>query len=223
VSIDRTTVVVMAKLPEVGRVKTRLQPALSAELAAGIHRALLVHLSERLSRMPWRRQILCYDRSVDQVSLSEFKGIPVAQSQGDLGARLAAQAARCDGKTLFFGCDSPDLPHAHLDRAAQLLAVHDVVIGPTDDGGYWCLGVSHGVDVAAMLSNIDWSSGREFAQTLERARSLGYNVALADPWDDVDRPEDLRRLMARLRKSDDPDDRALLDRLHAILPDGVFS
>jgi glycosyltransferase A (GT-A) superfamily protein (DUF2064 family) len=74
-----------------------------------------------------------------------------------------------------------------------------------------------------MLSNIAWSSGGEFAQTHERARSLGYNVAVADPWDDVDRPEDLRRLMARLGKSNDPDDRALLDRLNAILPDGVFS
>ena len=222
-SIEQTTVVVMAKLPEAGRVKTRLQPALTAEQASQVHQALLMHLTQRLAAMPWRQQVLCYDRSGDHVSLEGLHGTPVVQASGDLGHRLAAQAARCDGRTLFFGADSPDLPRAHLQRAAELLADHDVVLGPTDDGGYWCLGVSRAVDVATMLSNIAWSSGGEFAQTLERARSLGYNVAVADPWDDVDRPEDLRRLMARLGKSNDPDDRALLDRLNAILPDGVFS
>jgi rSAM/selenodomain-associated transferase 1 len=212
----------MAKLPEVGRVKTRLQPALSTEQAMRVHEALLAHLTDRLSAMHWRDQVLCFDRFDERVLLSGLKGTPVPQVAGDLGARLTAQANRCDGKTLFLGSDSPDLPRRHLERAAELLADHDVVLGPTDDGGYWCLGVSQGVNVADMLSNIAWSSGREFDQTLERARSLGYNVAIADRWDDVDRPDDLRRLMARLRQSSDPDDRALLDRLTTILPDGVF-
>ena len=148
-----------------------------------------------------------------------------AQSPGDLGDRLAAAAADVrrlhpGAAVLFLGLDSPDLPDAALARAADALSRADVVLGPTDDGGYWCLGLSRGVDPAKLLDGIDWSSGREFTQTLQRADSLGYATAVVDPWPDVDHAADLTALLARLSRSAAPRDRRLLDALH-FLPDAV--
>ena len=79
------------------------------------------------------------------------------------------------------------------------------VVAPAEDGGFWSVAISSRVDPANLFAGIEWSTGRECAQTLERAKHLGYNVALADRWDDVDRPEDLRRLMERLKRSGKPD------------------
>ncbi|CAN5431970.1 TIGR04282 family arsenosugar biosynthesis glycosyltransferase [soil metagenome] len=229
-SIQDVTVVVMAKLPQPGRVKTRLLPALSPEQAALVHEECVRCLLKRLGSMHWRRRIACFDPPDAQSQFANllpatgrFKLHP--QVPGDLSARLAAAAKRfCwreGDRLLFLGADCPDLPTRHLQQAAQEFAANQVVLGPTDDGGYWCLGVRYGVDVASLLAGIEWSSGREFQQTLERARSLGYNTALADRWDDVDRPADLTRLLDRLKRSADPSDRDLLTRLK-FLPAGVW-
>jgi hypothetical protein len=212
----------MAKFPAPGRVKTRLVPPLSAEQAARVHREFLLHVVVRLSP---RRVIACYDPpecGADMRSLLGHVAL-IPQSPGDLGERLAAAtlaARRTSGSLIFLGVDSPDVPIAYIDRIAELLATHDVVIAPAEDGGYWAVALAPRVDAAKLFAKIEWSTGREGAQTLERARHLGYNVALADRWADVDRPEDLRRLMERLKRSGEPDDWRLLTRL-SFLPDGV--
>ena len=97
-----------------------------------------------------------------------------------------------------------------------------VVAGPTDDGGFWCLGLWNRVDAAALLEGIAWSSGSEARQTRERAEALGYAHAEADRWDDVDRPADLTRLLKRLSQSTDLWDRALLHEL-SFLPQAARS
>ena len=214
--------VVMTKFPEAGRVKTRLVPAISAAHAARVHREFLLHVVDRLSP---RRVIACYDPPQREAEMRDLLGEGVeliAQADGDLGDRLAAATAaarRMAENLIFFGVDSPDVPLAFVDRVGESLASHDVVIAPADDGGYWSVALARRVEAAKLFVGIEWSTGREGAQTLERAKALGYNVALADRWADVDRPEDLRRLIERLRSSNTPDDRQLLARL-SFLPDG---
>ena len=220
---EKLVVVVMAKYPLAGLVKTRLMPALTADQAARVHREFLLHVINRLSP---RRIIACYDPPHSETDMRALLNVEVeliAQSRGDLGARLAAatRAARHISENLIFlGVDSPDVPIKYIDHIAQLLAQHDLVIAPADDGGYWAVALAAHVDAARLFQGIEWSSGRECAQTLERAEHLGYNVAVADQWADVDRPEDLRRLIERLKRSSDPDDQKLLARL-AFLPDGA--
>jgi glycosyltransferase A (GT-A) superfamily protein (DUF2064 family) len=72
------------------------------------------------------------------------------------------------------------------------------------------------------LCDIAWSSGRERGQTIDRAKSLGFRVVETDPWDDVDRPDDLKRLCDRLKKSEEPESQNLLERLR-FLPKEVLS
>ena len=217
-------VILMAKFPTPGRVKTRLVPPLTADDAARLHREFLLHLVHRLRTWP---TIVCHDPPDSQSEMRRLLDADLLpQSGGDLADRLAAAAKECAAaEVIFLGADSPDVPESYLHRVAELLEEHDVVIAPGDDGGFWSVALSsRRVDPATLFAGIEWSSGREGAQTLERAKHLGYNVALADRWADVDRPEDLRRLLERLATSIDPDDQQLLARLSFLPPplrDGV--
>jgi rSAM/selenodomain-associated transferase 1 len=221
-------IVIMTKLPEPGRVKTRLMPVLSARQAAEVHRAFLLHLAGRIGETP-AELIICHDPPDCIGPMNELVGREAAagywpQCEGDLGARLAAASdatIRHTKYVMFLGTDSPDVPFAFIARITHLLRSHDLVIAPADDGGFWAVALTGRVDAPKLFAQIEWSTGRECGQTLERARGLGYNVALADRWDDVDRPDDLRRLIERLRRSHEPHDQALLQRLSRIVPDGV--
>lgn len=219
------TVIIMTKLPEPGRVKTRLLPDLTPQQAAEVHRVMLLHVVRRVAGMKPAALVVCYDPPDKQQAIRAL--LPditvrfLPQSAGDLGARLAAAKAAADIRrpTLFLGVDSPDLPADHLHQAVYLCGQADVVLGPTHDGGYWCLGLAPTVDADALLANIDWSSGREANQTIAAARRMGLTIALADQWDDIDRIDDLQRLADRLRHATDSGDAHLWRRLRTILED----
>lgn len=218
----------MTKLPAAGRVKTRLVPALSPEQAADVHRIFLLHLLQRLNACGPAAIIVCYDppdaAAAMALLLSGAGAMElISQSAGDLGQRMAAAAAttfRRHDRILFLGVDSPDVPGSHLARAVSLLAENDVVIGPSADGGFWCLGLRDGVDAPKLLANIPWSSGAECQTTLQRASAMSYRLATADSWDDIDHPADLARLRQRLDRSNDPAEQSLARQLDAILLNG---
>ena len=193
----------MAKWPEAGRVKTRLCPPLSPEQAAGVHDLLLRHT---LGRLADRDPILCFspaDRRDDFADRYAHHNVRLhPQSGGDLGDRLATLHRDLDKDLLVFGSDSPDVPTTYL--AAALAADADVTLGPTGDGGYWCLGLRQSVDAADLLAGIPWSTGRELAATRDAADRLGLGVRLAPAWHDVDHYADLQALCRRLETQTGP-------------------
>lgn len=205
----------MAKLPQPGRVKTRLMPSLSAEQASAVHAALLRHVAGRLSG---DRLVICHDppeaSAAMRRALPDARFATLPQSAGDLGRRMSeARRALQPRGVVFLGVDSPDLPDPHLDAAEAELRRADLVVGPCDDGGFWCLGVAAGIETDAILADIAWSSGRECGQVRARAAEAGLRVADAPAWDDVDRADDLERLIDRIEASPD----AALRRLHGDL------
>ena len=224
-------IIVMAKYPEAGRVKTRLTPDLSAHLAAKVHRVFLQHCMARLCELRADEVVLCFD-PVDKAeamrvlfdSLARITFLP--QVEGDLGVRLAAAAREISARhlrLLFLGVDSPDVPLAHLKKAAELVDRAEVSLSPTDDGGFWSLGLQSHVDAQRLLANIPWSSGGEAMALLRWADSLGHSAVTGLAWDDVDRPDDLRRLIQRLGQSSEKLDRRLLSNLRHVLPAEWFS
>ena len=227
-SLASVAVVLMAKYPHAGRVKTRLSPALSPQQAADVQRAFLLHVAGRVERLDPQELIVCFDPPDAGPAMRDLladvcSATYLAQCPGDLGARLASaarMARELHRRTLFLGVDSPDVPDAHLTRAAKLADQAAVTLGPTDDGGYWSLGLSDDVDADALLTGINWSSGREAKQTLQHAEALGYAAQIAPAWDDIDRPEDLRRMIHRLKRSQasDADHRRLLESLMSCTP-----
>lgn len=230
--IPQPALVIMAHHPTPGRVKTKLQPAYTEAQSAEIERIFLLHFIERLEALKVGRVVVCFDPPTAQDAFLNLLGHDrldlLPQECGDLGARLAACAKMLGQKSyehvIFFGVDSPDVPDALIYQLASLLGPHPVALGPTDDGGFWGLGLTTSLDLVDLLNNIEWSSGRELAQLVEKFNCRSLPVGLADQWSDVVRPEDLTALVERLQRSSDVADRALLDKLTpALSRDGALT
>ena len=199
--------VVFTKWPQPGRVKTRLCPPLTHEQAAHLHAGLTLATIRNLQAAKPASDGLVVAYTPAE-SLERFKKLLnnagfspdelawTDQGRGDLGQRLST-VHQTFSTSLFFGADTPDLPADHLAAAAELLDHQDVVLGPTGDGGYWCLGLAESVDAQALLTDVPWSSGNEFEATRQRAKALGYRVGLAPAWNDIDRFNDLRAFWQR--------------------------
>jgi rSAM/selenodomain-associated transferase 1 len=191
----------VAKAPVIGRVKTRLASSGVSEddtlklAAAFLHDtgSLLTH-----PRMPARVVVALEGDSAHLPgTLSSFP--VVSQGEGNLGQRLthlfAAQFAHPGTRAACaIGSDTPHLPLAFVVEAYSRLASPDtdVVLGPTDDGGYYLVGMKR--MVPELFQNIPWSTPDVLAVSRERAHDANVRVALLPPWYDIDTPADLARL-----------------------------
>jgi rSAM/selenodomain-associated transferase 1 len=188
-----------AKAPVPGRVKTRLVPPLTPEEAARVARALLLATIESLVAalpVPWT---LFLDGPADDELRAQaaVRGMGLLQqAEGDLGARLsdAFRRMRAAGaaRVIAIGADGPTLPPRRLAEAIDALAGCDIVLGPTEDGGYYLVGAAR--EREEIFREIPWSTGAVLATTLDRAGAAGLSVRLLPSWYDVDSIEDLRRL-----------------------------
>ncbi|HEY7162470.1 MAG TPA: TIGR04282 family arsenosugar biosynthesis glycosyltransferase, partial [Acidobacteriota bacterium] len=126
---------------------------------------------------------------------------PIFQQNGlDLGSRLLNAFEiqfKTYGQIVVIGTDSPDLPSEQIQEAFLSLQNHDAVIGPTDDGGYYLLGLSE--MIPAVFENIPWSTNEVFQKSLDQLR--GYNIHILKKHYDVDLIEDLLRLKKNLEQN----------------------
>jgi hypothetical protein len=189
-----TRIVVFAKQPVPGRVKTRLIPALGAEGAAGLAAEMLATTVDAAlaTGLPVE---LCGEPDPSRW----YRGAPVslsAQGPGDLGRRLARAAERtlASGPALLIGTDCPALDAGRLRAAAAALDTHDAFIHPTKDGGYALLALRR--FHPSLFEGIPWSTISVAADTRARIEALGWPVQVGDTLADVDEPKDLR-LIAR--------------------------
>ena len=134
----------------------------------------------------------------------------LAQRDGDLSKRLVGATedlfAGGFASVCLINSDSPTAPTSVFAEAARLLSSprEDVVIGPSDDGGYYLIGIRK--PQPRLFEAIDWSTDRVCAQTLERAAEIGLNVRLLPACYDVDDRRTLHRLCSELLGSDASDD-----------------
>lgn len=185
---------VLSKDPVPGRVKTRLVPALGADGAARLHRALVERCLHTClgSGLPVTL-VLDGDLGGDLAGWARSRGVAVQrQAEGDLGQRLR-QALRGPGRLVCVGTDCPDLEARDLLQAAR---PGPVVLGPALDGGYWLVAIDGAAPPAdppghALFADIEWSTPQVLAQTLERARAAGLEVRLLAHRRDLDTPADL--------------------------------
>ena len=190
---------VFAKEPRPGRVKTRLIPAVGPEGAARLYRAFLEDLAPRLSAVPSTRVQWWVEGAAS--GLPEGVGPVRPQPPGDLGSRLGAafrQAFRAGGGPVaVVGTDCPLLTAPAV--AALLGAVEDgadAAVIPAEDGGY--AGLALGAPCPEAFSGIPWSTAGVLAATLERLRGAGLRIRVLPAVFDVDRPADLERLARAL-------------------------
>jgi hypothetical protein len=215
----------MTKLPEPGRVKTRLvsSGALDDAGAVALALAFLECTTERLAaRMPLVVALASgapgaiADRAL-RGRLPSLSGRIVPQGNGSLGARLDRvwRLLAGAGPIAFFASDSPDLPAPALEAIGPALAHADVAIGPALDGGYWTLAAHE--HHPALVRGVDWGTAAVYDQTLRRADEAGITVVELPAWPDVDRPEDLLALRRRLAGPGGAASEAPLARLAARL------
>jgi len=202
------TLVIMAKAPRPGAVKTRLASSLSPAAVADFYCCLLddtLALVRSLGDV--EVAVMCPESDVDELArlagmqLAGKSASVIAQKGEGLAAGLTSVFAHfAEGhqrRVIAFNSDSPHLPRSVLEDAFETLAAHDVVVGPTHDGGYYLVGAKASHPMLFAGDGMGTSSALE--RLLARARALELSVGFADPFYDIDVADDLTRLAEELR------------------------
>ena len=190
-----TRIVIFAKAPVPGRVKTRLIPLLGEVGAARLAQRMLADTVENALAAGLATPELCATPHPDDSAwLGHLPaGVRLSdQGPGDLGQRLAAAAKRvidCGERILLIGTDCPELDGKRLGEAAFRLESHDAMIHPARDGGYVLLGLAR--TDPSLFEDIAWSTNTVAATTIARVRALGWSLFVGDILSDIDEPADL--------------------------------
>lgn len=204
-SVASCRIVVFAKAPEPGKVKTRLIPALGAEGAAALHRRLVRHslrVAQEAALGPVELWCAPDARHAFFRECARDFGVSLySQGEGDLGERMrrAFEAALSRaGRAILVGSDIPALSSQYFRDAERALRLsHDAVIGPAEDGGYVLIGLAR--SDAELFHGIPWGGPEVLKETRLRIAALGWcGLELPVLWD-ADRPGDLERLPEEMR------------------------
>lgn len=190
-----TAVLLFAKAPRPGAVKTRLARVVGVDRAARIYRAMGRQVVRQVrAHFPLT---VWYTPPDAEPEMRDWLGDLVfrAQPEGDLGHRLAAAFAahftEGDGPVIAIGADAPGVDAATVQAAVQALESCDVVLGPAQDGGYYLIGLCQ--PRPELFRDVPWSTKRVLETTRRRAEAAGLETALLAPLADVDTVEDLDR------------------------------
>ena len=199
--------IILARHPRVGAVRSRLAHTLGEKVAMEFHRLSAERLFLELERLPFPVQrFLFYSGSEDEVALRKWTGnsfVYEQQKGADRGERLrhafGATFARRVRKAVIVGTDVPDLTAGLIDEALHLLDTYDVVIGPDHNGGYYLLGLKAVHD--DLFHNVPWGTSRVYGYTLRMIKALDLSLAFLPMLIDVNTEADLRRWMEANRRS----------------------
>jgi rSAM/selenodomain-associated transferase 1 len=203
VSHPKRTLVIMAKAPKPGMVKTRLAESLASAAVTALYRCLLedtLALAKSLTSV--EVAVMCPE--ADQEELAELTGdnVQVVAQKGEgLAAGLTSvfrhftDAGR--QRVVAFNSDSPHLPGSVLESAFEALNGNDMVVGPTEDGGYYLVGAK--AAYPALFNRDGMGTRNALEALLARARELQLSVGFTDPFYDIDVEGDLTRLAAELQ------------------------
>jgi len=191
-----TVIIVFARAPLAGRVKTRLIPRLGADGAARLQARLIrhaVHLALEAQCGPVELH------ATARHMLFRTLGVKLRLQRGrDLGERMhyaLRRALRRHRQAILIGADAPAITVSDLRRARRLLHGRDVVLAPAEDGGYALIGARR--VAPRIFGDVEWGSARVLAQTARNLSRTGLSYRLLRTVWDVDRPEDLDRLRSR--------------------------
>ena len=186
------TLLVIAKEPRPGRVKTRLVPPLTHTQAAELARAALQDSLQAASLVPARRRILALEGAPGPWLPPGWRCVP--QADGGLDQRLAHAFGFARGPAVLIGMDTPQL------RPSQLAAFdperYDACLGPAADGGYWAIGFAEPSD-AAVIVGVPMSTPQTGFEQLQRMYADGLRVQSLDPLEDVDTFEAAQRVASQ--------------------------
>ncbi len=195
-------VIVFMRYPQAGCVKTRLVPKLGKEGAARFYRNMVEHIVAKISPVATEMiQLSLYYTGASPQQMTSWLGdsFPFMEQQGDnLGARMldAFQTSKNNNfrRTILIGSDCPAIDPALINQGFRKLLTHDLVLGPTFDGGYYLIGLTGKVSdekIGHLFSEIKWGTGTVYRQSVAKAKAINLSLATLPKHNDIDRPEDL--------------------------------
>jgi rSAM/selenodomain-associated transferase 1 len=217
--------IIFAKEPCPGRVKTRLSPPLSPEATAQLYHNFLLDILEEMGRVPEVRLALAFSppEAQDFFRALAPTGMDIfPQEGGELGERMARACAwgfkAGYSPVLLRGSDTPDLPAAVVSEAREVLAAghSQVVVGPAADGGYYLVGLTR--PQPHLFQGPLWSSSTVLTSTLKVARQQNLTVHLLPTWSDIDTFADLLTFLNRARPAPQPGWRSRLKAMDLLGP-----
>jgi hypothetical protein len=206
-----TALVIFAKAPIPGEVKTRLCPPLTPDEAATLHGSFVLDMLERSKlavaelKLPFHRYLACAPSSelVFFKIMEERQGVRLLDQVGeDLGQRMHRTFvdlfAESYKQVIIVGTDVPTLPLSVYQEAFAMLGRSDVVLGPALDGGYYLIGLKQPAE--KLFAGVPWSTDQVLAVTQLNAKTLGLSVGLTTAWRDVDTIADLQSLITECQE-----------------------
>lgn len=197
--IDR--LIIFVKLPEKGRVKTRLSAVLGEDAVLELYKCFVEDIIAAVSQLGCR-PLIAYHPEDAGAKIAAWLGDEndyFAQAGADLGTRMSNAFQRVFGqgtlRAVLIGSDFPDLPAEIINQAFSSLQANDAVIGPAKDGGYYLIGFRHEAFLSRVFEGVSWSTAEVFEQTMSIIAQQGLNIHQLPIWRDIDRPEDISDLM----------------------------
>lgn len=200
--------IVFAREPLPGAVKTRLAASIGDHAAATLYETMLWDVLATARQMDNVETVVyweCAEKSLPLLA-ERYRCSSRRQSPGDLGQRMRSAfegmfAGSCE-RCCIIGSDAPDLPRSYIQEAYQQLSVqqNDIVLGPSRDGGYYLLGLKQ--VWPQLFTGISWSSAVVLEQSLVAARDSGLTAALLPEWQDIDTVDDLQAFQERNRRAE---------------------
>lgn len=195
----KRAVIIMAKVPRAGNVKTRLQPFLSAEQCVSLSEAFLEDAINKAKRIS-EKLIIAFSPADERGYFDKFGDenlILIEQKGADLGEKMfkAFQFALSQSldSAVMIGTDSPTFPVDYIEQAFEFLELEtDAVLGKTSDGGFYLIGLRK--LNKKIFENVAWSSNKAFEQTYRNIMNLNFHLREVPSWFDVDEKDDLLKL-----------------------------
>jgi len=205
---DKNCILFFVKYPEKGQVKKRLSMTIGEGVAAELYRNFVLDSLSALERSGIQF-IVCFHPPDSRKKIIEWLGKDFSympQQGDDLGQRMQNGFINMFDKkyprVIVIGSDSPDLPGEFIDEAFSSLRTHDVVIGPSFDGGYYLIGFRHDTFLPEAFDGICWSTETVFSETLTVLKNAGLRLHLLPRWKDIDTFNDLEDLIVRNQNTD---------------------
>ena len=200
--MNTTALIIMAKEPRIGSTKTRLCPPLTFEDAAQLYEALLLDTIEMASTLEGIDLAIAVTPPestpyFEQIAPNTIL-VPVdCENIGQCLSKVLNHLLKMGYvKAMALNSDGPSLPTVYIQQAVTGLEEHDLVFGPSEDGGYYLVGLKEMSN--QIFTDIEWSTARVLSQTLATCENLNMKVDLLPPWYDVDTAADIERLREEL-------------------------
>ena len=191
---NNSALIIIAKYPEKGNVKTRIQ-GLSDEQRVALYIRLLNLTMDKLSSIPGVDTFIAFAPDSTEEYFKRFGVRLIPLHDGDLGIRMYEAFSEVFSdryqKAALVGADIPDLSESIILNAMDVLSGHDLVFGPAKDGGYYLVGMRK--LIKEVFDNVPWSSDQTLEKSLKQSEKFGYSAGFTETLSDIDTGDDVKR------------------------------